>query len=140
MDFATLDTVKAANDGADYHVRHFETDQPLYLDEDQEKPVTIRIVGKDSDRFKRMAHAKIDKLTAEGRRKAKSAKETEAELIQVVADCVIGWGNIKLEGKMLEYTPANVVMFLQRFPWVFEQLNEAIADRGNFLAGRTAVR
>lgn len=54
MDFATIDLSAAAERGADCHLDHPVTGEPLYSDDGQ--PISIRVLGQDSREFLSLIH------------------------------------------------------------------------------------
>jgi hypothetical protein len=131
MDLASLEP-KA---GATITLRHPVTGEPV-TDESDGKPVTIDIVGIDSPQFQARRRSIANKrLTTSGNRRAKlTAEDIEDEGIATLAACVTGWSaNLEFDGKPLDFSRSNARLLLTRLVWVREQLDEAMADRANFL-------
>jgi hypothetical protein len=130
MDLATLEP----KPGATITLRHPVSGEPLV--DDKNVPVTIDIVGVDSPQFQTRRRSIANKrLTAAGNRKSRmTAEDLEVEAIGTLVSCVTGWSsNLELGGRPLEYSRTNARELLTRLAWVREQIDEAIADRANFL-------
>lgn len=138
MDLGSLDVATRANEGIDYHVLHPVTRQPMYHKENEGAeplPMTVRILGEQSEAFQKAQRVITNRrLAARGRGKV-SAEEIEAESLETLCKCIIGWSNIFLSGKKLEFSYANALQLMgdRRFAWLRKQIDEAIGDESNFL-------
>jgi hypothetical protein len=135
MDLATLEPTA---DSVPVPLRHPTTNEKLFADgadgkPDKSKPITISIVGMDSEQFRTRHRAIINRRLNAGKKVKVTAEEIEAESIDTIAACITGWQHVELDGKALEFSKANAKSLLTRLPWLREQLDEAIADRANFL-------
>lgn len=133
IDLTSLNTTKACNDGADVEIRHPVTNVPL--------GVTIRVLGRDSDTFKE--HTR-DLLNTRLRREAMAAKRgkdadlrtvevIETENMDLLVTCTLGWKNVSYGGQELPFEEANVRKIYKEFPWIYDQVNEAIGTLELFL-------
>lgn len=133
IDLTSLNTTKACNDGADVEIRHPVTNVPL--------GVTIRVLGRDSDTFKE--HTR-DLLNTRLRREAMAAKRgkdadlrtvevIETENMDLLVTCTLGWKNVSYGGQELPFEEANVRNIYKEFPWIYDQVNEAIGTLELFL-------
>jgi hypothetical protein len=132
-DLSEFDSVKGAQEGAVMEVRNPISGGKLL---DGDKPVTITLAGKDSDKF-RTVHAEIlsrrlTKVGISGRVKI-NAGELQDESMELLSACTLSWSGIVVDKQSLECTPANAVKVYTRFPWLREQVDEFIGDRSNFL-------
>lgn len=128
MDLNTLDLTKASNAGTWYTLKHPVTSKDL--------PMKIKIIGKDSDKFVQLSEdfrrssledMKANKTTEQ---RIQTSKEYGDALLVA---CTIEWQGIELDGKKLECNPENVKLVYQRFAWIKEQVDTAIADRSLFI-------
>ena len=126
MDFSTIDLAANAERGADVHIEHPVTEEPLYADDGQ--PITIRVLGQDSREFRAAVTALADKAS----KGKQSVEKTEAAAIELLSRIVVKWHGIMWEGKALDCTPENVRMFLTKFPPIRRQIDNFVADRANF--------
>lgn len=133
FDLASLNTTKACNEGAEVEIRHPVTNVPLGM--------TIRVLGRDSDTFKQ--HTR-DLLNARLRREAMAQKRgkdldvrtvegIEQENMDLLVICTMGWKGVSYGGSDLAFEEANVRKIYKEFPWIFDQVNEAIGTLENFL-------
>jgi hypothetical protein len=129
MDLSALDT-SLANEGVDLHLTHPVTGEPL-LDTDG-KPVTIRLLGMDSSRYRRHNRALLNRRLENPAKKPTADQIDEDNLAMFVA-LTVGWSGIGLDGVDLEFSEANAQKVYTRLPWVREQADAFIGDRKNFL-------
>lgn len=129
MDLASLEP----DDGTTVHLRHPVSREPL--ESETGASITIDVAGMDSDAFRVRQRAITNKRLAGTARKPLTAEQLEEERIGTLVACVTGWSNIELDGEVLTFSRENVRRLLSRpkMSWVRDQLDEAIADRGNFL-------
>jgi hypothetical protein len=122
-----LDTRAACNAGAVIDI----------LDTHQNKTgVKITVLGKDSDAFREMQRENIDAAKRRAhlaRQKNKpipvqTQAEEEAEGIRLLVACTLGWENMTVDGKDLEFNVPNALMVYERFPEVMRQVDAAIGD------------
>jgi hypothetical protein len=94
----------------------------------------VQLVGKDSKQY-RDAQRKITERRLKSRSKANrfDADAMEQEAIDVLVACTVGWEGFAEEGKDLEFKPANIRRVYDTHPWIKEQVDEFVDDRGNFM-------
>ena len=134
MDLSALDTKAVANQGAQLHLKGPDG-TPLFQGEgDQKKPITLTLIGKDSDEFQMASNALANRRIQDAQRKKTALiEEIERDAIRVLASCTKAWDGIVLDGEELAHSFENVVKLYTRFPWIREQVDEFIAERANFL-------
>lgn len=128
MDLNKLDLSKASNEGAWITLKHPASNEDL--------PMKIKVVGKDSDKFIQLSE-EFRRSTLEDM-KANKSVEQRIETSKQYGDnllvaCTLEWKGIELDGKKLDCTQDNVKLVYQRFGWIKEQIDTAIADRANFI-------
>jgi len=145
MDLANFNTKAASDEGATLTLLH-PAENTVLLNDDvvlaedgktiltPATPMTITVVGIDSDRFKsasrRVQNARAAR--ARGRRQQQpTAEELDADNIQILVECTLGW-NLTLGGK-LEFTPENARRVYRDYEWIQEQVDFFIGERRNFL-------
>ncbi|TAA54015.1 hypothetical protein [Shinella sp. JR1-6] len=131
MDLASFDTVKSAGEGAVMEVLH--PADGTVLKDDNGQPITITLMGADSEKAKRRQRAEINKRLKSGRNTKITAEEMEENGVNLLALCTLSWSGIKLDGHLLECNAENAAMIYQRMPWLREQVDTFVGDRGNFL-------
>lgn len=126
MDLNSIDLAAASSAGADCHLEHPVTGEPLY---DGKTPVSVRVVGNDSREFR----AALSRISAKMKPNKKSSLEqAEARSVELISACVKSWQGL-YEGKIaIECTPENVRRVLTEQSWIRDQLDTFIAERSNF--------
>jgi hypothetical protein len=130
MDLAKLDTTTAAEAGADLHLLHPVTGDPL-VDDVTGDDVVLTLAGMDSPRYRDHVRKITNKRMAQRRQKL-SAEDVEADGLDLIVAMTLGWRNIELDGKPLACTPANARILYERAPWAREQADAFIGDRAHF--------
>jgi hypothetical protein len=134
IDLADLDTVSKANEGFDVPLFHPGTKEDL--------GITIRILGRDSERFqevsRRQQRRRTAKLSKGGFRPGKAGssltpEELEAGTIELLAECTVGWSPITIKGEDVPFSLENAKMLYKDYPWIREQVDDAMDDRANFI-------
>ncbi|MEQ8767212.1 MAG: hypothetical protein RL885_25095 [Planctomycetota bacterium] len=133
MDLSFLDTRAAAETGITVELVHPVTGDPILDTEGQ--PQWIRAYGADSQQYQKARYAVIDRATerrGRGGVQAPKAAEIEGKAREILARAVSDW-QIELEGECPECNLLNVRSLFDRFPWIYEQVDAAINDRGALL-------
>ena len=128
MDLKNLDLRAAAEKGATLTLRHPVTDEDLKTSKGE--PITITVLGSDSREFRR----KIDEISRQRQRKkgTPSLAESDRMAAELLASVTRSWFGIEWEGKALECNAENAEMLYRERPWVRHQVDEFVADVGNF--------
>lgn len=130
IDLSSIDTVKGANGGFAVPICHPGTSEEL--------GIAITVLGKDSDEFQKISRQqskkRMDRMSKGGfRNQAISPEEIEQDSLNLLAACTKSWTGVVLEGQPLPCTKENAIMLYERFPWIKEQVDQAIGDRANFI-------
>jgi len=132
FDLNQFDTSKVSNKGGVLHLKHPVTDAPLFVGD---KPCTITLLGTDSDVYrKRQNETRAQKTRALV--KGRDISLTDEEMINLLAEITIGWGNIIAAGKQLEFSRDAAVQLYTQHTWIREQADEFAGNRANFLPSR----
>ena len=132
LDISSLDTSARAEEGADLVVRHPTEGYPL-KDADG-RLLTIRVVGRDSERSRRAEQAVQDRRVRMNKgRGFLSSAEMDDDLIEVLAACTLGWEPFTLHGEVYEYSRENARKLYERVIFIREQVEAFRSDRANFL-------
>jgi len=128
MDLNSLDLTKNSNEGAWITLKHPASNEDL--------PMKIKVIGKDSDKFIKLSED-FRRSTLEDMKSNKTVEQriqTSKEYGDtLLVACTLEWQGIELDGKKLDCTPENIKLVYQRFGWIKEQVDSAIADRANFI-------
>jgi hypothetical protein len=135
IDLASLDTVKASNEGCELELRHPATKKALGQ--------FITILGPDNDRLKELRRERADAQIAKRLTSVKSGKDVEPltaeqveeQEIELLAACTIGFRGINWGGSEFKFTIPNAMKLYRTFPWIKDQVNSGIADISNFIKG-----
>lgn len=138
MDLNSLDIVKEAAKGATLELHHPVTGDVLtYTAADgTKKPMTLVLIGKDSEDFRHRQRQLIDKRVKRQMRNrgnsSPSTEDMEREGMSLLATAVCG-GTVFLDGAEIPVTSDNAADLFTRFPWMREQADAFVEDRANFL-------
>lgn len=134
MDLSDFDTIAASDEGAWLSLQNPKTLTTLVDKEGKES--RIRLAGIDSEIYKtgqRKAQNRRLSIPRGRRNQNMTAEELDAEALDLLVACTLEFENIQVDKKEMDATPANVRVVYTRFPWIREQVDQFIADRGNFL-------
>lgn len=129
MDLSKFDTRKACDDGAIMPVIY----EGNPVTQDDGKPVTITLRGRDSDAFQKSIRSRADARMQSRQRVGMTVSAIESEGIETLADCTVDWDGIMVDGEVLPCNRANAIKLYTRFPWLREQADQFISERANFL-------
>ena len=135
VDLGLFDTVAACNKGVEIELLHPRTLEPT--------GAFVTLLGRDSDVFRNALKRKVDaekaRLVLARKRgvdpEVKSADEEEAEGVDLLTKCVVGWRGLYENGEEFPYTPDNARALLMRSPEIRRQIDKAVADLANFIKG-----
>lgn len=130
IDLSKIDTIAGANAGFDVQIYHPGTNEDL--------GITIKVLGKDSDEFRKISQAqskkRMAKISKAGFRNSNvPLEEIERDGLELMAACTKAWTGVVIDGKALECNAVNAIELYERFPWIREQVDLAIGDRANFI-------
>lgn len=130
MDFSTVDTLRAAEQGFEYIFQHPVTGE--------DTDCKVKVVGVGSRPYKQ-AMDKIDSYKAQCARKRNGQVDDDvvAEMyVKLLADCTKSWTGVEVDGKPVEFTHANAVDMYTKYPVLATQVLGAIHDLEAMLAGK----
>ena len=134
FDLAEMDTVEGSNKGFDVELFHPKTKEDL--------GIIIHILGRDSDKFLEVSRAqqkrRLNKMSKFGGARSPgrvvTPEEVEKDSIELLAECTTGWSDtLMVDGAKLPFSVENAKAVYRRFPWIREQVDEAMDDRANFI-------
>ncbi|MNS58674.1 hypothetical protein D3C72_916010 [compost metagenome] len=141
MSLTSLNTASAANEGRVMLVLHPEDRTPL-LDE-KKKPVTITLLGRDSDTFIQAENASRNRAMEQLSKNVKfSAAAAEQQTCETLARCTVDWSGIpkgwidgtddETAAKLTEESAAALYASTG-VKWLRDQVDEFVGTRANFL-------
>lgn len=96
---------------------------------------TITVLGRDSDSYQSLMQQQNRRRWSR-MQKANSARMTQEELeedaLDLLAACVKAWSFTLPGGDPFPCNASNAVELFRTAPYIKEQVDEAVADRGNF--------
>lgn len=133
IDLGSLDLTAASNKGFELELAHPVSRKPL--------GVFITVLGKDSSAFRDHTREKVNerlRRNFEAQRKGKdqpipTIDQSEKEAAELLAAVTVSWRNVTVNGEALECTSANAKRLYLDHHWIREQVDEAVADLGNFM-------
>jgi len=120
----TLDVVSKANEGTTVDIVHPVTGDPL--------GIKVQVVGQDSDLYRKAQRKILNKRLNDKKFKTR-AEELENEAIDLLAGCTVGWEGIQEGETDIPFSVDAAKRVYREYPWMKEQVDMAIGDRGNFL-------
>lgn len=133
MDFANLDMKAAAEIGAELHVKHPVSGEPLY-DKDG-TPVTIRLVGKYSAAFRKASKTIAKKYIG---KKDIDLDAAESNAAFMLASATVGWSNFTENGEPIPFSIEAARKLYLDHAWLRDQVDEFVGNEANFpLAAQT---
>ncbi len=141
MDFSSFDLKEMAGAGAEYHLRSYLDDEPMYTEAG--KPITFTVLGKDSKEFRGVVARMVAKSQAKMKGQRKGKDMSEAEILkamderegngaETIAQIVTASSGVEWEGKPVGNDKAKLVALFTQHPWIVEQLDAFINDREVF--------
>jgi hypothetical protein len=127
IDLAKLDTNKASEEGVWCDIENPSTGE--------QTGIRIKVLGMDSKAYKNQTRKVQDKNLKKGFRGMKNLKSETLEnnRIELICVCTVDWENVQYNAETLECNPENKKWLYKEYPWIFDQVDEFIGDRGNFL-------
>ena len=132
-DLATLDTNKASEEGVWCEIENPATGEPT--------GIRIKVLGMDSQAYLKHTRKTQDKNLKKGFRGVKNLKtETlDNNKIELICVCTTEWEEVEYNGEVLTCDMENKRWLYKTYRWIFDQVDEFIGDRGNFL-GESATK
>lgn len=123
MDLKRFDVASAANAGAELHLKHPATGEPL---NDGGKPVTLRLMGRDAPAVREAARAADRAVTA-------GEIDADERLTRVLVAATVGWSGIEVDGET-KFSPdgARKLYTMPETDWVLEQVTPFFLNRANY--------
>lgn len=131
MDMSKLGVKASAEQGSVLQLRDPFTGEELFNDDNS--PMTITLLGKDSEQYRRTSRMAANKNLKRGRN-APTVEKFEQDGVELLAAVTIDW-NLQWSEAKKEFSPAAVKELYADpdYRWVYEQVDEFVAERANFL-------
>ena len=127
IDLAKLDTSKASEEGVWCDIENTSTGE--------QTGIRIKVLGMDSKAYKDQTRKVQDRNLKKGFRGMKNLKSETLEnnRIELICVCTVEWENVQYNGKNVPCDVEKQRWLYKEYPWIFDQVDEFIGDRGNFL-------
>ena len=123
----------AVKDTTLLQLRHPETDELLWADDEQTKPVGIHIFGKSSKEYRNAFNARMNRQFKRGKQTL-SAEKLQEENIEMLVACSDKAENLELDGKTFTTSEDFRSLYINpAFDWIKTQVDAGIEDVGSFL-------
>lgn len=130
MDTFDLDAFEDISAG-EYVVKHPETNQPT--------PIVMTLAGPEHPNRKKIVFAAQRRmrkvLQQTGKLQLADPEEEEAEEVDMLVACTLGWKGVSVGGKALAYSPeaARSLYSDPKRRWLRDQIKAAINEREHFI-------
>jgi len=136
MNTFDIDDIKIEKEGTDMQILHPATGEPLWEERTDEEtgkvssiPVTLQLVGQDSDIYKKISN-RITNKRVKMKAGRLTAERMDSDTAEIIEGCTVGWSsNLVLSGA----APANAKEIYQGRKWLRDQAEQHIHDRANYL-------
>lgn len=127
IDLATLDTSKASEEGVWVDIENPATGEAT--------GIRIKVLGMDSKAYLDHTRKVQDRNLKKGFRGMKNLKSEvlDNNKIELICACTVEWENIQFNSEVMLCNPENKKWLYKTYRWIFDQVDEFIGDRGNFL-------
>ena len=127
IDLAKLDTNKASDEGVWCQIENPATGDST--------GIRIKVLGMDSKVYLDQTRKVQDRNLKKGFRGMKTLKSETLDnnKIDLICACTVAWENVKYNGEDLICDAENKRWLYKTYRWIFDQVDEFIGDRGNFL-------
>ena len=123
-----FDTVSSSEQGAWLHLTAPGSDEHVYIDDKQKKPMRILLKGPDSDIW-----TAFQRKAMKSQAKEKSHDDTVLEDAKLFAKMTLGFDNIPdSEGKSLEFTYENALRLYRDYKDIRMQALRFVMSQSNF--------
>jgi hypothetical protein len=142
MEFALdeLDTVARSEEGVACPIRRLDNGQPL-LDRNGHA-VSIRVLGPDSKRYRKLVRESVRKRVADAATKTpgvpaitdeEASEHADAEGLEILVACTVGWSGIyHRDGNPVVFSADAVRELYRGFPAIRDQVDAFMGSRANF--------
>lgn len=119
-----FDTENQAESGAVLHLKHPATGELMYVDDKEEKPLTINLKGANSTTFER----ELEKRGRLNKNKKLSSEEVKLQTCEIYAKLTTGWS-----GFSEDFSFESAVDMYLTYKDIREQVGNFIGNKANFI-------
>lgn len=129
MNLAEIDVAQGANEGVKMHV-HGPDGTPLFKP-DGETPVTITLLGQDSDALTRLMNQRANRHLNQRGNRAVTIEQALTDEIAYLVKATVGWDGIGLDEDETVFSEEAATK-AYRIPWLRDQARAHVFDRARF--------
>jgi hypothetical protein len=133
MDLSSINVTQSAEIGAEMELEHPITGDALTNDDG--KPMLIELYGSDSAVYRNKQREMQSRRMAKMMKGKGNPVLSDAEACELLAAATKGWSGLVEDGKALKFSAKAAFDLYMAQPWIREQVDTFIADRGNFFKG-----
>ena len=146
MDF--FDTVSASEAGAWLHLTNLRTAAPAHVTgkdgvQDMTKPMRINLIGMDAPAYVAKDRKRSTSALKRHRGKMDMSKMSEAQIgalidegqetiLRTAVDATIGWENISLDGKPVDFSEESAFAVYRKYPSILREVTAFLKEMSNF--------
>lgn len=130
-DISEFDVTTASEEGVLLELRNPKNGEVLRFDDG--RPFTIKLVGKDSERFLKLVRQQGDRRIAGTMRTRQPATiaTMEKDDTELLVNATLGW-DILMDGQKPPESTAKYREVYTKYRWIREQVDEFVGNRANF--------
>lgn len=129
-----LDSLALKQDTVALHLKHPVTDELLYADAKEEKPVQIMIYGTSSKQYRNAVSAMQNRALKRGNKKPVSADDMREESVRLLVACSDKAVNLSYKDAPIDSAAAFDALYSDpSFSWLKDQVDAGLGDVSNFL-------
>lgn len=140
MEFAldALETKTLSEAGVEVTIRRLDNGQPL-IDRNGH-PVKIRVLGPDSERYRRLTRDQVRKRLSAAAAGEKFDDTSDEDALEILVACTCGWSGIySPDGNPVSLNAESVRALYTQFPAIRDQVDRFITNRVNFIKASSAA-
>ena len=137
FDLKSFDTISGSETPTRVNLVDPQTKEEITIknEDGTSEPLWVEILGPDSKKYKTENNKIINsRITANKKGGKVTAELMDQENKKLVAAVITGWSpKFVREGAPFLYSAENAKLFVEAYPPIYEQLNDFLQDRGNFV-------
>lgn len=130
MNFASVDITDLANDGVAMHVNGPDG-VPLFK-ADGDTPVTITLLGQDSDRLSRIMNQRGNRHLRQRGPVVMTVEQGLTADIEYLAKATIAWDGVGLDEEETTFSEEAAAKAYRQYAWLRDQVRAFVFDRARF--------
>ena len=137
FDLKSFDTISGSETPTRVNLVNPQTKEEITIknEDGTSTSLWVEILGPDSKKYKTENNKIINNRIVANKKGGKvTAELMDQENKKLVAAVITGWSpEFVRDGAPFPYSPENAKLFVEAYPPIYEQLNDFLQDRGNFV-------